>query len=146
MVFTKSISAVEWKYKRANKIMLSSKISKGSISASEREKGRMVRHLSSSNRWMLIKPQTKPKKKNKKKKKKKVITKLPPSVIAQGRRASDLTRPRSKKFNSKFNKNSRSANRLAINFPGVTSDNEKIGREVWETMQMILKKPFMDEP
>ena len=126
--------------------MLSSKISKDSISASERETGRMVRHLSSSNRWMLIKPQAKPKKTFQKKKKKKVIKKLSPSIIAQGRRASDLTRPRIKKFNSRFTENSRSANRLAINFPGVSSENEKIGREVWKSMQMILKEPFMDEP
>lgn len=146
MAFTKSISAVEWKYKRANRIMHSLKLSKDSISASERETGIMVRQLSSSNRWMLIKPKAKPKKTFQKKKKKKVITKLSPSVIAQGRRASNLTRPRSKKFNPKFNENSRSANRLAINFPLVTSDNEKIGREVWESMQMILKEPFMDEP
>ncbi len=85
LVLTKSISAVEWKYKRGNKIMLSSKISQDFISASDRETGRMVRHLSSSNRWMLINPQAKPKKKNQKKKKKKVFTKLSPSVIAQGR-------------------------------------------------------------
>ena len=126
--------------------MLSSKISKDSISASEREIGRMVRHLSSSNRWMLLKPKDKSKKTFQKKKKEKVIKKLSASVIAQGRRASNLTRPRPKKFNSKFNQNSRSANRLAINFPRITSDNEKIGREVWESMQMIIKEPFMDEP
>ena len=71
---------------------------------------------------------------------------LSKSIIAQGRLASELTKPRRKVFGFAANENSRSANRISTSFPGASVDNEKIGREVWKSMQLILREPFMDEP
>ena len=106
----------------------------------------MVRYLSSSNRWQFIKPKAKPIKKSQSKKKKKIPRALSKSIIAQGRLASELTRPRRKVIGFIATENSRSANRIATSFPGASVDNEKIGREVWKSMQLILREPFMDEP
>ena len=146
LIFLQDVSADEWKPKRANKIIISSKHSKYSISPAERKTGRMVLYLSSSTRWQFIKPKTKPIKKSQSKKKKKIPRALSKSIIAQGRLASELTRPRRKVIGFIATENSRSANRIATSFPGASVDNEKIGREVWKSMQLILREPFMDEP
>ena len=106
----------------------------------------MVRELSSSNRWLFIKPKTKPKKRIQRKPKP-IIKKSPPAyVVNQGRLASKLTKPWKRKLGSSETKDGRSANRIATRFPGVSQDNEQIGRDVWNSMQLILREPFMDEP
>ena len=138
--------ADEWKPKRSKTIILSSKNSKNYISPSERKTGRMVRELSSSNRWLFIKPKPKDKKRIQRKPKP-IIKKSPPAyVVNQGRLASQLTKPWKRKLGSSETNDGRSANRIATRFPRVSQDNEQIGRDVWNSMQLILREPFMDEP
>ena len=138
--------ADEWKPKRSKTINLSSKNSKNYISPSERKTGRMVRELSSSNRWLFIKPKPKPKKRIQRKPKL-IEKKSPPAyVVNQGRLASQLTKPWKRELGFSETKDSRSANRIATRFPRVSQDNEQIGRDVWNSMQLILREPFMDEP
>ena len=138
--------ADEWKPKRSKTIILSSKNSKNYISPSEQKTGRMVRELSSSNRWLFIKPKPKDKKRIQRKPKP-IIKKSPPAyVVNQGRLASKLTKPWKRKLGSSETKDGRSANRIATRFPRVSQDNEQIGRDVWNSMQLILREPFMDEP
>ena len=106
----------------------------------------MVRELSSSNRWLFIKPKPKPKTRIQRKPKP-IIKKSPPAyVVNQGRLASKLTKPWKRKLGSSETKDGRSANRIATRFPRVSQDNEQIGRDVWNSMQLILREPFMDEP
>ena len=146
LIFLQAVSADEWKPKRANKIIISSKHSKYSISPAERKTGWMVLYLSSSNRWQFIKPKAKPIKKSQRKKKKKMPRAFSKSIIDQGRLASELTRPHRKVTRLTATENSRSANRIAKSFPGTSEDNEKIGRDVRKSMQLILREPFLDEP
>ena len=108
----------------------------------------MVRELSSSNRWLFIKPKPKDKKRIQRKPKP-IIKKSPPAyVVNQGRLASKLTKPwkRKRELASSETNDGRSANRIATRFPRVSQDNEQIGRDVWNSMQLILREPFMDEP
>ncbi|MEC8479213.1 MAG: hypothetical protein VXZ12_11785 [SAR324 cluster bacterium] len=106
----------------------------------------MVRELSSSNRWLFIKPKPKPKKRIERKPKP-IVKKSPPAyVVNQGRLASQLTKPWKRELASSETKDGRSANRIATRFPRVSQDNEQIGRDVWNSMQLILREPFMDEP
>ena len=106
----------------------------------------MVRELSSSNRWLFIKPKPKPKKRFQKKPKPIIKKSPPPYVVNQGRLASKLTKPWKRELDSIETKDGRSANRIATRFPRVSQDNEQIGRDVWNSMQLILREPFMDEP
>ena len=106
----------------------------------------MVRELSSSNRWLFIKPKPKPKKRIQRKPKPIIKKSPPPYVVNQGRLASQLTKPWKRELGARETKDGRSANRIATRFPGGSQDNEQIGRDVWNSMQLILREPFMDEP
>ncbi|MFL2749132.1 MAG: hypothetical protein ACJ0DI_06545 [bacterium] len=146
LAFNQFSHANEWNPKRSKTIILSSKNSKNYISPYERKTGRMVRELSSSNSWLFIKPKTKPKKRIQRKAKPSIKKSPPAYVVNQGRLASKLTKPWKRERGSSETKDGRSANRIAKNFPRVSQDNEQIGRDVWNSMQLILKEPFMDGP